>query len=375
MVALDRHARAAGERNALDHVGIKRPLREEICATDFLGFIIEHFDEGLADELALVLGIGQPLEAVHEQRLGINVDERNAEMLAEQADNLLAFAEPHQPMIDIDTGQLVADRFVDQDRCHRTIDSARKPANDASVANLLADVGNLCLSIPRHRPVAGAATDMADEIGDQLAPVGCVDNFGVEHRCIESPRIIGDHRKRRAFGGRDHAETRRQCFDLVAVAHPDLMAFAGCPQAVEEHAAFIDFQERPPEFAALDAADAPAQLRAHRLLTIADAEDGDARVEESLRCARAVAVRDRRRTAPENNPRRFQPVKRRLGRIKRRNLAIHSGFAHATGDKLSNLAAEIDDQYGGHARAAKRPALMSLSLATSEVHHPDHLAA
>ena len=58
VVALDRHRRSAGERDALDHVGIERALRKEIGAAHLLRLGLEHVDEGLADELALGFGVG-----------------------------------------------------------------------------------------------------------------------------------------------------------------------------------------------------------------------------------------------------------------------------------------------------------------------------
>ena len=77
VVALDRHRRAAGEADALDHVGVERALGEEIGAADLVRLVLEHVDEGLADELALGLGVGEPGEAVEEQRLGVHVDQRD----------------------------------------------------------------------------------------------------------------------------------------------------------------------------------------------------------------------------------------------------------------------------------------------------------
>ena len=64
VMRLDGHRRPAGERNALDHVGIERALREKIRAADLLlRFGVEHVDEQLADGLALDLRIGRRLAA------------------------------------------------------------------------------------------------------------------------------------------------------------------------------------------------------------------------------------------------------------------------------------------------------------------------
>ena len=55
VVRLDGDRRAAGERHALDHVGIERALRQEFGAADLLRLGLEHVDEQPADGLALVL--------------------------------------------------------------------------------------------------------------------------------------------------------------------------------------------------------------------------------------------------------------------------------------------------------------------------------
>ena len=44
------------------------------------------------------------------------MDQRDVEMAAKQRDDLLALIQTHQTVIDVDAGQLVADRLVDQHR-------------------------------------------------------------------------------------------------------------------------------------------------------------------------------------------------------------------------------------------------------------------
>ena len=67
VVRLDRHRRAAGEGDALDHVGVERALREEIRAADLFRFRIEHVDEQAADGLALHFGIADAGELAEEK--------------------------------------------------------------------------------------------------------------------------------------------------------------------------------------------------------------------------------------------------------------------------------------------------------------------
>ncbi len=93
---LDRDRRAAGERHALDDVGIERALGEEVGAADLRSLRLEHLDEMLADGLALRLGVGDARQRVQELLLGVHVHERNVVVIAEEAHHLLGLAETHR---------------------------------------------------------------------------------------------------------------------------------------------------------------------------------------------------------------------------------------------------------------------------------------
>jgi hypothetical protein len=175
----------------LDHVGIERALRE-VGAADLLGLGLEHVDEGLADELALGFGIGRAFKAAQEHLGDVGMDERDVVVVAEQRDDLFGLAQTHQAMVDEDAGELVADRLVDQHGGHGGVDATRKAADHARVAHLGADFGDLGLAEFGHRPVAGAAADVTHEIGDQLAAVGRVDDFGMELGAVVLLFVIGD---------------------------------------------------------------------------------------------------------------------------------------------------------------------------------------
>ncbi|MNE74938.1 hypothetical protein D3C80_1710550 [compost metagenome] len=57
MVALDHLGRAAGGRDALDHVRVEGALGQEFGAFDLGGLAVEHLDEDAADGLALGLRV------------------------------------------------------------------------------------------------------------------------------------------------------------------------------------------------------------------------------------------------------------------------------------------------------------------------------
>ena len=215
--------------------------------------------------------------------------------------------------------------------------------------DLGADLGDLGVAIAGHRPVAGHAAHAVDEVGEQFRAVGGVDHLGVELGAVIAPLLVGDDRERRAVADRDDAEAGREGGDLVAVAHPHLVALADAPQPVEQGAILGHGEEGAAELAAalaIGAArlDRAAKLVAHDLLAVADAEDRELAVEQSLRGARAAFLGHAGGRAGEDDAARRKPFERRLGIVEGRDLAIDAGFAHAAGDKLGHLAAEIDDQ-------------------------------
>ena len=153
MVAFDRDRWPAGEADAFDHIGVKRALGQEIRAANFLGLFVEYVDEFRADKLTLRLRVGDARQARHEPFLGIDDDQRDIIMVAEQGFDLCAFVHAQQAMVDKHAGQLIANGFVNQDRGDRAVHAARKSANDAAGADLRADFGDFRRTELRHGPI------------------------------------------------------------------------------------------------------------------------------------------------------------------------------------------------------------------------------
>ena len=262
-----------------------------------------------------------PSRPPRKSALGVDVHQRDVVAVAEQAHDLLGLARAHQAVIDEHAGQLLADRLVDQHRRDGAVDAARKAADHPALADLLADVGDLGVAEARHRPVAGAAADVPDEIGEQLAAVGRVHHLRVEHQAVALRVLVGGDGEGRAFGRGDDLEAGRERLDPVAVAHPHLVLLADVPQAVEQRARCDDLDEGAAELALIGGDHLAAELLVKRLLAVADAEERQAAVEQDLRRARALRLDHRGRAAGEDDALRLQPVERLLGRVERRDLA------------------------------------------------------
>ena len=111
-------------------------------------------DEGLADHLALGLGLADPRQLGEEPVGGPDMHEVDVEVVAEGGLDLGALVVAHQAVVDEHARQLVADGPVDQRRGDGGVHAAGQAA--------------------QHRPVADLVTNAADEVVDDVGgrPVG-----------------------------------------------------------------------------------------------------------------------------------------------------------------------------------------------------------
>ncbi len=344
VVRLDRDRWTAGEGDAFDDVGIERALAEKIRAAKLLGLFLEGLDEQAADDLALGFRVAHTFQLADELVDGIHMDEVQVVMLLEHGNHIGRLVLAHQTVVDEDAGQLVADGLVDQQRCDRRIDAAGQRADDALIADLSADLLDRLLAIGMHGPVALDAGDLLDEVLDQLGAVGRVHDLGVELHGVVFARFVGNEGEGRVGRGGQNLEARRDRGHAVAMGHPDLMARAGRPEAVEQFAILLDIEEGAAEFAVMAAFDLAAELGAHGLLAIADAEDRKTAVEQHLRRPRAAFIQRGSRASRQDDRLGLQPVEAFFGRLEGDDFAIDAGFADAACDQLRYLAAEIDDE-------------------------------
>ena len=224
--------------------------------------------------LRLASGSSTPARRSRKSGAGVDRDQGDVEVAAEQLHDLLGLARPQQAGVDEHAGELIGDRLVQQQRGDRRIDPAREAADHAAVADLVADALNGRLPERGHGPVAAAAGDMADEVAKERLAVRGVHDLRMELHAVKAPGVVGDRGERRGVRGRDHAKARRQRDDLVAVAHPHLLARAGLEDALEQRAAFDHVDEGAPELAVMADLDLAAELGADGLLAVADAEHG-----------------------------------------------------------------------------------------------------
>src|SRR5690606_21393087 len=104
-----------------------------------------------------------------------------------------------------------------------------------------------------------------------LCTIWRVHHFRVELNCEILTLFIRNRCERCIWRRANNLEAFRKRCNAVAVAHPDLMTCALSPNASEQCAVFLNFEERAAEFTVVAAFDLATQLGAHGLLAIANA--------------------------------------------------------------------------------------------------------
>ena len=134
VVALD--VRRAGAAAGLDHVGVERALHEELDRVavgvggpdDVARRLLEDADELAADDLALLLGVGDPGERGEELLARVDDDEVDPGRGDEVLLDLLGLAGAQQPVVDEHAGELVTDRPLHERRGHGGVDATGQAA-------------------------------------------------------------------------------------------------------------------------------------------------------------------------------------------------------------------------------------------------------
>jgi hypothetical protein len=172
------------------------------------GGVLEDADELLADRLALGLGLGDAGELAEEAVLRVDGDQPRGGVRAEGLLDLLGLVVAHEPVVDVDADELVADGLVDERRGDRRVDAAGQAAQHLRVADLLADGvdGRLDDRVrgPR-RPRPGRGEERLDDV----EPPRGVGDLGVVLDAEEAPLGVLEGGDRRAGGRPDDPEARR----------------------------------------------------------------------------------------------------------------------------------------------------------------------
>src|SRR2546428_3198253 len=162
MMAFDSHRRSL-KRDRLDHIGIERPLSQELNVRQRLRGGVEHFDKRMADNPAFLLGVldfSQILE-----KLGRRLHTAKIESQArENPCDLLGFVLAQESVVNEDTGETLTDSAVDEQGHHRGINPTAEPADNPAVCHPFANLADFALNEPCHCPRRLAVADAKEKV-------------------------------------------------------------------------------------------------------------------------------------------------------------------------------------------------------------------
>ena len=211
----------------LDDVGVERALDEEAqgprrASAEVARDLFELADEQLADDLALGLGVGRRPPAPSKKRSSaFTWTSSTPNWRREGLFDLLALVLAHEPGVDEDAGELVADGLGDERRGDRRVDAARERAEHPVAAHLRADPRDLVLDDRGVRPGRrdarrrGAGSGRAAPGRARCGPP----RGGTAPRCSRARRPPSRRPAHSGDRGRDDEALGRRG-DRVAVAHP-----------------------------------------------------------------------------------------------------------------------------------------------------------
>ena len=215
-------------------------------------------------------------------------------------------------------------------------------ARNAGVAHLLANLGDLLLDQVVHGPGLLKAADVKEEVREDLLAVLGVAHLGVELGGVELALGARHGGHGTDAGLRRHVEALGHAHNGVAVAHPHGLLERG---ARKQSRAVIAGDGCGAILAHLGMADLAAERHGHNLVPVAKTQDRQAQVENSRVDGRRVLGIDARGTTRKDEGRGLHRADLVRGDVAGHNLRIDMQVAHAAGDELAVLCAEVEYEH------------------------------
>ena len=353
--------------DALDDVGVQRALQQEVAgmaelSLDLVSLLLEHIDEGGANDFPLLLRIGHPLEQAEEPIGRVHALEVDPAVPPEALQHRLCLVLAEAAVVHQDGVEAVSYGLLHEDGGDGRVDPpADGPDDVTGWPHLLPHLLDELLGIVRHDPVLLGPGDAYDEVAQHVLPALGVRHLGME---LQAPHPLvqvlhGDELG--VLGSRHVPEALGQLVQLVPVRHPH---GEGVRQALEQGAvAPLAPGHRGLAVLPLLARrySAPEGL-GYLLHAVADAQHGDPpfldQVPDALGDVRRPLLVHRRRTPAKDDG--GELVRCQLGGIDqaRVQLAVHVQFADPPRDQVRVLRSEVQDGHLGPPQVAQLGGLL-----------------
>ena len=293
-----------------------------------------HPHELLADGVAFLFGIGDSGQGREELLLSV------LHANPGHAANEIGFTLAHQAGIDVNAahafGTQSAGAEAERDG---GIHAAAHEKEDAAIAHTLADFALDHRDAVARIPIGRAAAHSEDEVGEILLAACGMDHLWMELHSVQLAPRVGNGSDRTRFCAAGYRKTRGHRAHHVAMAHPDLLR-TGKPR---KHGvgSLIQFESGESIFPLDALADLASQQMRHELLAVADAENGDAEIEDGGIYGGAAGIVDAAGTARNDQALGDSEFGRRS--FAGPDLGIHAQFPDLARLQMGVLSPGIED--------------------------------
>jgi hypothetical protein len=190
------------DRPRLDDIGVQRALDQELRVDPASSAAASNTRMNTSPmRRRFSSGSSTPSRRLRNLLPRVHHDEVRAQMPAERALDALALTLPQHAIVHEDAGQLVADGAVHEGRGDGRIDAARQPADDVTVADLLADALDGVLDERAGCPGRFAAADAEGEVREDLIAARRVRDLGVELHAEDGRVALAERGDGQVAGG------------------------------------------------------------------------------------------------------------------------------------------------------------------------------
>src|SRR4051812_32184407 len=308
-----------------------------------MGFLVEHRDELVADDLAFFLRISDSGELNEKTLRGIYGDYMQPQLVTQVLLDFFKLVLAEHAVVDEHAGQArlvaIAKSAIHEHCCHGGVDPARECAKGASRTDLLAYGSNCGVYEMLWRPRGFCFADIQDKIPQDFSSQPGVFHLRMKLDCEQSSACVfnrGDGRWR----FRNEGETRRQLQCLIAMRHPDFELSRKIAKKFRTGDA-VDVSVTI--FPMFRSTYLPAKRMRHELQAVTDPEHRDAKFEHARVGRGRVLVIDGRWPAGENDADGQLLANLLDAAVAGEYYGIDALLAYPAGDQLRILRPEIEN--------------------------------
>ena len=216
------HACRAILTATLDHIGIQSALHQKLRVGQTAGVFFKNSHEQLTNCFAFCFWLSNSSKSFEKPRTSIDMNQLDSHHPMKCFDDLYAFVFAHQTRVNINAGQLFADRPM-YERCgNRRVNATRQTTHNSLTANLLTNCFDLCVNDRVHCPTWRTASKLMNKPLQNFSALLRMHHLRVK---LHSPNLFCralNNSHRRIWSCRSGNKTIGYACDCIKVTHPHI---------------------------------------------------------------------------------------------------------------------------------------------------------